>query len=174
MYQRFLRYPPVLLFVMSLVAAACDRVSIAPTSPAGPGFEASLSAEPASIRPEFLPSPHCFDRPPFGLRVFISFRGRDVFLRGLSFRFVDLIGTRTLPEVIRLPSPSSTATSIPTAGPVTLPGIAALPPLPITSPVPFFARFGCGVLPKGTLIITGDVGQATGAMERIEMRVGVQ
>src|SRR5215204_5377648 len=132
MYQRFLRYPPVLLFVMSLVAVACDRGSIVPTSPAAPGVEASLSAEPLSARPEFLPSFNCFDRQPFGVRVIISLRGRNVVLRGLSFAFVDLVGTRTLPDVIRLPSPSSTLTSIPTATPISLPGIAALPPLPIS------------------------------------------
>jgi hypothetical protein len=100
--------------------------------------------------------------------VFISLRGRDVVLSGLRFQFIDLVGTRTLPEVIRLPSPSSAATSLPSASPVTLPGIAALPPLPVSSPIPFFARFGCGVVPDGTLVITGNL---DGRTETIEIAV---
>jgi hypothetical protein len=159
---------------MSLSAVACDRVAISSTSPGAVGVPAALSAEPLSVRPEFLPSPQCFDRPAFGLRVFISLRGRDVTLRGLRFRFIDLIGTQTLPDVIRMPTPTSNASSLPSASPVIMPGIAALPPLPISSPIPFFARFGCGVLPKGTLVIVGEMSQTNGAMQLVEMKVGVQ
>jgi hypothetical protein len=95
------------------------------------------------------------------VRVFISLRGRDVVLNGLRFQFIDLVGNRTLPEVIRLPTPASAATSLPSASPVTLPGIAALPPLPVSGVMPFFARFGCGIVPEGTLVITGDLNGRT-------------
>jgi hypothetical protein len=110
----------------------------------------------------------CDGRSAFGIRVVISLRGRDVLLNGLRFQFIDLVGNRTLPEVIRLPSPSTAATSLPSASPVTLPGIAALPALPVTGAMPFFARFGCGILPEGTLVITGDL---NGRMEQAKVTI---
>jgi hypothetical protein len=51
---------------------------------------------------------------------------------------------------------------------VTLPGIAALPALPVTGAMPFFARFGCGILPEGTLVITGDL---NGRMEQAKVTI---
>lgn len=163
-----IRFAPVLLVLVSLTAAGCERSDDMPTSPSASAAQASITAEPRSATPEFLSSRDCAGTPPFGVRVFISLRGRDVVLSGLRFQFIDLVGTRTLPEVIRLPSPSSAATSLPSASPVTLPGIAALPPLPVSSPIPFFARFGCGVVPDGTLVITGNL---DGRTETIEIAV---
>ena len=156
MPQHIIKYAPVLLSLTLVAAAGCARSSDTPTAPASPGFETALTAEPLSARPEFLPGV-CAGRPAFGVRVFISLRGRDLALSGLRFQFIDVVGTRTLPEVIRLPSPSSAAASLPSASPLTVPGIAALPPLPVTGVMPFFARFGCGVVPEGTLVISGDL-----------------
>jgi hypothetical protein len=167
MYQRVIRYKPVLLSLALVTVAGCERNSDTPTAPATRGLQASITAEPQSARPEFLPSV-CDGRFAFGVRVFISLRGPDVVLSGLRFQFIDLVGTRTLPEVIRLPSPSSAASSLPSASPVTVPGIAALPPLSGPSTIPFFVRFGCGVVPDGTLVITGDL---NGRVEETKIRI---
>jgi hypothetical protein len=166
MYQRTIRYAPVLLSLAIMTLAGCGD-SDAPTAPNSRGLQASITAEPLSARPEFLPL-FCEGLPAFGVRVVINLRGPDVVLSGLRFQFIDLVGTRTLPEVIRLPTPSSSVSSIPTTTPVTLPGIAALPPLPTSTTIPFFARFGCGIRPEGTLIINGDL---NGKVE--EVRIGV-
>ena len=174
MREHVLRYAPVLLLLVITATGGCSRAGASPTSPSSSSFQTSITAEPLSARPEFLPSGSCTGRPPFGVRVFINLRGRDVVLRGLSFQFIDLVGHRTLPEVIALPSPTTAASSLPASSPVAIPGIAALPPLPQPSTVPLFARFGCGVIPEGTLIITGDVRNHDGREERQEMKVRVE
>jgi hypothetical protein len=164
MYQRTIRYAPVFLSLAVLTLVGCESGGDTPTAPASRGLQASITAEPLSARPEFLPVV-CQGLPAFGVRVIINLRGPDVVLSGLRFQFIDLVGTRTLPEVIRLPTPSSSVSSIPTTTPVTLPGIAALPPLPTSTTIPFFARFGCGIRPEGTLIVTGDLNGTTEQMK---------
>jgi len=161
MCQHAPRYTAFLLFLVLLaagVASACDRTADTATSPSAPGLQASITAEPLAAKPEFLNGPFCNGRSAFGVRVFIRLLGRNLLLRGLRFQFVDLFGNRILPEVITLPSASASASSLPfpSSSPIALPGIAALPPLPPTEPMGFFARFGCGIVPQGTLIITGD------------------
>ncbi len=158
MYQHAPRYAPFFLILLLVAAAAagCNRSADTPTSPSTPSLQASITAEPLSAKPEFLNGPVCDGRVSFGVRVFISFRGPVVVLRTLRFQFVDLLGRRSTPDVFSLPSPSAAASSLPLSSPVTMPGIAALPPLPSDSPLGFFARFGCGIVPEGTLIITGD------------------
>ena len=159
--RQFLTYAPILIV---LASAGGERNSDTPTAPSTPAFQASITAEPLSVRPEFLPSHDCTGRPPFGVRVVIIMRGPDIVLRGLSFQFIDLVGTRTAPVVIPLPTPSTAVSSLPSASPVPVPGIAALPPMPSSAPMPFLAQFGCGVIPDGILIITARSDRGTSEM----------
>jgi hypothetical protein len=171
MNTRFRRYAPVVLLFALASAVACDRTADSPTSPElVRQVQTSITAEPRSVQPEFLTSPACVGRRPFGARVTVIVEGRDgLILRDLRFAFVDRFGTRTLPEVIPIPTASS---SIPSSSPISIPGVAALPSAsPVLGPLPFFVRFGCDVIPEGTLIITAEaVGRA---MEATEMRVQI-
>lgn len=154
MCQHVLRYAPLLLLLATVSAAGCEQTSDSPTAPELRGLQpASITAEPVSARPEFLPSLNCSGLPAFGVVVVINPRRPNVVLTGLEFVFVDLFGVRTIPDILPFSSRSSTAGSIPTASAVPLPGIAALPPLPLSEPMTFLARFGCGVRPEGTLSI---------------------
>jgi hypothetical protein len=141
------------------------------------------------LHPEFLQTDACAARSPFGLRLRVILSGRrDLILRGLRFHLTDRFGTSALPEVIPTPS-GSEASLVPT--PSQLPGAASLPssPIPIpgvspltgvqvvagsTQTLPFFLRFGCGVVPEGTLFVMTDVAGPDGhaGTSRIGVRVG--
>lgn len=159
MDQRFARYAPILLFMAILMTPGCERGATPPTAPAATNaLQNAVTAEPALVKPEFLPSAGCFTAPVFFVHIWIRLHGTTgLFVRGLRFHYIDDFGTRVLPEVMPIPSVGSTPSSMPTASPVPVPGIAALPsPFPPAGTVPFFVRFGCGVFPKGTLFINAD------------------
>lgn len=157
MYQHAPRYARVVLPLLLAVAAGCNRSADTATSPAPPALQAEIRAEPLAAQPEFITGSLCHGRQPFGIRVFISFDGRVILVHGLRFEFVDFLGNRFLPDVFPLSSPTSPATSLPSSSPVPVPGIAAVPPLRTGDRAGFFARFSCEVVPRGTLIITGDL-----------------
>jgi len=190
MCQRFLRYAPVLLYVVTL-AAGCGRTNGSPTSPT-PSVQptASMTAEPVAVRPDFLPTPVCLTRPAFGIRLSIRISGGEgLILRGLQLAFTDRFGGRALPE--GFPIPTATAASFPPASPIPIPGAAALPgtspiPIPNGPPVhgvfvppgssrtlPFFVRFDCGVIPDGTLLVTADAGDSNGQFQLSQMKIRV-
>jgi hypothetical protein len=191
------KYGLLLLFLPLVAAAACDRTELTLTGPAPSALlplQSSFSAEPRSILPEFLPTGSCVTRPAFGLRLSVIIGGGEVvILRGLRFGFNDRFGASAFPDVFPIASlsaPPVQSPGIPTSSPISLPGIAALPaspiPIPGSSPIdgiliaagtsrtlPFFLRFGCGLVPDGTLVITADAADANGRFETPQMRVRV-
>jgi hypothetical protein len=199
MTRNFLNYGVPLLFVLLVTTTACSDTDAGVTGPAPvlatSSVQASLALEPLSVRPEFLHAGSCVGRRPFGVRIGLRVRGgHDVILRGLRFSFVDRFGATSLPQVIPIPSlsaPLPQASTIPTASPVPIPGIATLPgaspiPIPGSSPInglvfpagtsrvlPFFVRFGCGVVPEGFLFVAADAGDSSGSVSTSELRVRV-
>jgi hypothetical protein len=191
MHTRFPAYAPVVLF-LAIVTAACTRDAAMPTSPTpAVGLEASLAAEPSSPRPEFLHSFDCPTRPAFAVGLTIIISGRDdLILRAVRFAFTDRFGVRTLPDAI--PVPSSVSTSLPVATPITMPAARPLPgsspiPIPGSSPIqgllvsagasrslPFFLRFGCGLIPDGTIVITADTADTNGRSGAAELKIFIR
>ncbi|HJR57857.1 MAG TPA: hypothetical protein VJ813_00595 [Vicinamibacterales bacterium] len=191
MYARCPRYVPVLLFLVCTATAACDRLDITATSPApADGVKASLTAEPASVRPEFLPSLSCPTRPAFGIRILIIVSGGDVILRAIRFGFTDRLGDLAFPQVLPTPSLSSPSTSFPSSSPIPIPGAAPLPgssviPIPGALPIegllvsgsrslPFVLTFGCGLVPEGTITITADTANRNGNSGTSQLMVPVR
>ena len=189
-----------IFLILALVhTAACDHArntGAAPTAIEATAMSASsvISSEPATLRPETLPTNSCVGGPAFGTRlvVIVSADG-TVIVRGLRFRFTDRFGVVALPHVTSIPgsSPLTDAiVTIPPLGPIPMPGVAPMPtaplPLPGSGPMddatflaatshrlPFFLRFGCGVAPQGMLTVMIDMGKP-GAMPRTsEFRVRV-
>ena len=188
MFERSPRYPAVMLALLLAAVTACNRSSASPTTPAAAdiALKPAFTAEPLTVRPEFLPRGSCTGRAPFGVRIVVDVRaGEDFILRGLSFSFTDRFGVRSLPDVFSTPD-----SSIPTSGPIPFPGFAPLPtrgpiPIPGSPPIdgvlvgrtvqeiPFFLRFGCGLVPDGTIVIVVDLNDRRGRPERAEMEVRV-
>ena len=185
-------YTPAFLILGLAGVTACGD-SPAPTSPsAAAGLGASLTAEPLSARPEFLPGFSCPGRPAFGvgLTVIVAARNYDVILQRLRFTFSDPRGGRALPEVFptSMPTPSSSipstspipmpgAIGLPTTPPVGVPGSPPIQDLPIlrgaSRSLPFFLRFGCDVVPEGTLVVTADTRDSSHTLRTAEIRVPV-
>ena len=189
-----------LLFVLLMLTTACDRNDASVTAPGAlremSAIEPSLGVEPRTVHPTFLSAGSCVGNRPFGASVTVVFSGdHDVILRGLRFSFIDRFGVTTLPHIIVVPSHLVTepqGSTIPTSSPVPLPGIAALPgmspiPIPGSSPIPglifaggsshalhYFVRFGCGVFPEGTLIVSADTGDRSGRFSMSEARVLIE
>lgn len=194
MSTRVPKYGLLLLFPGLVIAAACDRAEVSATAPSPTSavfqLQSSFIVEPATVRPELLHTASCVARPAFGARISIIVRGaHDVIVRGVRFRFTDRFGATAQPEVIPIPSLSSSilpAPTIPTSSPIPIPGIAPLPgtspiPIPGASPVdglfipagtprrlPFFLRFGCSIVADGILRISIEAGDASGRFETSE------
>ena len=191
MYERSPRYPAVMLTLLLAAVTACNRTSASPTTPAAAeaALKPSFTAEPLAVRPEFLPRGSCPGRSPFGVRItVVVVAGEDFILRGLRFSFTDRFGGSSLPDVFPTPEGSF----IPSASPLTVPGFAPLPtrgpiPIPGSPPIddallvdaqslrelPFFLRFGCGLVPNGTIVIIVDFNDRRGRPDRAEMEVRV-
>ena len=189
MFERSPKYPAVMLALLLAAVTACNRTSASPTTPAAAdaALKPSFTAEPLKVRPEFLPRGSCTGRSPFGVRITVVVgAGEDFILRGLSFSFTDRFGGRSLPDVFPTPDGSS----IPTSAPIPFPGFAPLPtrgpiPIPGSPPIdgvlvgrtvrelPFFLRFGCGLVPDGTIVIVIDLNDRRGRPDRAEMEVRV-
>lgn len=177
---RFSNYALLLLF---FALGACDKadvtVATAPTAVVASLTSSTFGFEPATLRPEVLPGVSCGRRSPFGTRIIIVIRGSDVNLRGIRFRFTDLLGMTSLPRVI--PIPGNTPLSAPISNfpttPIPIPGIA---PMTMSSPVvipgttfPFFLSFDCGVASEGTLTVFLDNADRNGTMQTAELRARV-
>lgn len=185
---RFPRYAPVLLVLVAASGAfGCGGGAAGPTSPQAPvPVESSVTVEPHVLRPEFLSIGSCTRRSPFGLRLRVIVSGkRNLFLRSMRFRLTDPFETSTFPEVI--PTPSGSEAALP---PAPFSGAASLPPSAIPIPgaapfsgafvpvntahsLPFFLRFGCGVIPEGTLSIWTDLDHGGGPSMTSHLRVPV-
>jgi hypothetical protein len=170
MYARFHIYAPLMLLVVPAMVG-CGRISASPTDPAAPtALQGSITAEPVSARPQFLHSPACFASPAFSfvLRITVG-GGPSLELHGFRFLFIDRLGARTFPEVTPIPTPS--AFSLPSSSPVSVPGFVRVPAASAgTGLFPLLVKFGCDVVPEGTLIVTAETG---GASQKLELRIQV-
>jgi hypothetical protein len=170
MYARFHFYAPMLLLLAPLMAG-CGRLSASPTDPEAPtALQGSITAEPLKARPEFLHSPACLASPAFSFVLKINVgSGAGLTLHGFRFLFIDRLGGRTLPEVTSIQIPSS-GFSMPSSSPVTVPGFVRVPAASAgTGQFPFSLRFGCDVMPEGTLIVTAEAGKS----QNLEVRIQV-
>lgn len=172
MCQRSLIFAPLMLLLASVMTSACNETPASPTEP-GEWAPASLTAEPATLTPEFLHSQTCSIRPAFRVRLSVILRsGGTVILSGLRFHFIDRFGERILPRVTPISTPPFGST-LPSSSPVPIPGVAPLPSsTAISGALPFFATFDCNVLPDGILVVVGDVKDA-GTQRTAEMRLRV-
>jgi hypothetical protein len=178
--------------VLTAIASAigCDGSTPSPTEPqALVAAESTVTVDPGFLKPEFLHADSCARRAPFGLRLRVNVSGRrDFFIRSMRFRFDDPFETSAFPEVIPTPSGSEAALAAPLTAPFR--GGASLPPSAIPIPgaapftgrfvphntpqsLPFFLRFGCGVIPQGTLLVITDVAAGSGAPGTLQVRVPV-
>ena len=187
----------VAVFLVSAFAViACGRNDVvSPTAPASVN-KSVIAIEPATVAPEFFPTPLCPRFSPFGARFTLVVRsGEDLVLRVVQFEFIDRFGGRSVPSV----TPQSSAASVPSAPAVPLPGSSPIPfPTPTTLPssspvpipaasfdpllipggttreVPFLLSFGCGVPADGTVVITLEMLDRRGTAETTEVRVRVK
>jgi hypothetical protein len=190
MSVRLPTYAAISLVLVLLSASACNRGSASVTSPATTtNLKAALAVEPAVLRPEILNDVTCPAAAAFGIRLNVIVGGDDLIIRGVRFIFSDRLGRRLIPEAF---SSGAGSTSIPSSAPIPFPNGSALPgSAPITIPgfpvfngtrvipgarltQPFFLRFGCDVLPEGTIIVTVDHVDASGRPGLSDIQVGVR
>ena len=188
MAVRLPTYAAILLVPSVLFASACNRGTVAVTSPATTtDLKVSVAAEPSQLRPELFPNP-CPTHPSFGVRLTVIVGGDDLIVRDVHFGFVDRRGARFTPDVFFTTEGGS---SIPTSSPIP-PGSINIPntspiPIPGSSPVtgvllndarrlalPFFLRFGCDVLSDGFVLVAVDTSDRAGRFNVHEVRVPVQ
>jgi hypothetical protein len=157
---------PAFLAIASLGFAACDGTSVTAGNPAAPGLATSalvlVTAEPATIHPEFLSSPFCGTHRPFRGRVDVTVRAdHDRFLRSMRFEFRDRFGGQLFPTAVPIPSaatiPSLTPVPIPTSSPIPIPGHVPFGGTLVSSgssrTQSFLLHFGCGFAAVGTLFV---------------------
>ena len=190
----FRKYVLVVLVSAFLGTAGCSDSEPAGATAPSPVAAATVTAEPMTIRPEFLPSSSCGNRPAFrgGLSIIVGATD-ELILRGLQFHFVDRFGGRTSPLVSPTSAFAGVTTSIPTSGPVPIPspGFVSIPgsspiTIPGASPVhgvllsantfrtlPFAFEFGCGVHADGTLLINVETSDRKGRRGTSEVRVSI-
>ena len=175
---------PALIAIVSLGVAACDNISVTAGNPAapGPGTSALLSAEPATVIPEFLSSPFCATHPPFRGRVNVTVRSEHArLLRSIRFDFHDRVGVQAFPTAIPIPTaaaiPSAIPVQIPTSSPIPIPGqglfggaLVSFGQFPAQS---FWLHFGCGSVAAGTLIVEVETTDRFDSTSVLQARVRI-
>jgi hypothetical protein len=177
--------------VPAVVAAAACSGSDATESPTAPTLPDSprVTVEAAEVTRESVPFVGCPAGTPFGLRlVVVVSAGQDVFIRGIGFDFLDRLGTTSTSRLIptsaapfrgtsipssSVPLPSSVPVPIPSSSPLPIPGSMSLS-AGVSRTLPFFLKFGCGVPPVGTLVVSIDTvdGRGTVGTSRVSVNVG--
>jgi hypothetical protein len=195
MYERLPGYVVAFLVAASM-SVACGRTDLTVRGdfPLAPDGVALLTAEPAKIVPDFLPTPFCRSHAPFGARIRLTLRaGHDLVMRAPRFELVGNFGERFGPAAIGVFDglPPATAAgslppSLPETSPIPLPQASPIP-FPGSSPFdgvtlvaggfrvfPFFLQFGCGVPAQGTLFITVETTDRRGRpdVSRASVHVG--
>ena len=191
MNVRLPKYVPLFLVSAFAVISCGETQPVSPTAP-GPVDKAMITAEPATVSPEFLPTPFCPRFSPFGARFALVVRpGQDLILRVVQFQFVDRFGGRTFPSVIPLdttafppsslpgspPIPTPTPSTLPSSGPVPIPSSPFSPlliPAGTFREFPFLLQFGCGVPAEGTVVVSLEFTDRRGTAESSELRVRIQ
>ena len=179
----------VLLLCLLLVATlGCDQTAMVITTTGPAPLTATVSAgttfgvEPSMLMPEILPGA-CGGHSPFGLRLIVTVRGdHDVTIRGMHVSYTDRFGARALPSIMPIPSlstPFPSGATLPTSSPVQVPGFASFPEAGVVVPrgsqhgFPYLMRFGCEVVPGGTIVILIETSDQHGKTETSELRVRV-
>jgi hypothetical protein len=177
--------------VPAFVAAAACSGSHATESPTAPTLldPPHVTVEAAEVTRESVPFVGCPAGPPFGLRlVVVVSAGQDVSIRGFGFDFLDRLGKTSTSRLIptsaapfrgisspgsSVPIPSSPTVPIPSSFPIPIPGSMSLS-AGVSETVPFFLKFGCGVPPVGTLVVTIDTVDGRGIVgtSRVSVSVG--
>ena len=173
-----------LLCLAILSASACSSGSSGATGPTAltveSGTGSSLTAEPATLRPEFLPDLSCSNSRPFGTRIIVVVSGgSQLSLRALRFRFVDRFGISALPNVRVIPGSSPMTvpvTMIPPLMGIPIPGLAPAPAstmsqLSNAQRFPFFLAFGCGLSANGVVSVGADTIDGMGRAATRELSV---
>ena len=186
MRARFLDCTKALLILAIAGAAGCSDDAGNPVAPPPVvGLGPSITAEPQSPRPEFLPQFPCPAQPVFGLglTIVVNSHDREVALQALRFTLIGLSGARALPDVfaaslpLSRPIPIPSPATLPGSPPVGVPGSTPIRNVAIGSgsarSLPFFLRFACGTVPEGTLVVTAETTDAMGAIRTSELRVAV-
>jgi hypothetical protein len=188
MSVRLPTYAAIALVLLFVSATACSRGSATVTSPdTTTNLKASLTVEPAAVRPEFLPGLGCAGLAAFGVQLTVIVGGDDLIVRGIRFSFTDRFGRRMTPDAFATAAPTTLPssspipfgrTTIPTNSPIPVPGF---PPFNGTRVVPhhkltqpFFLRFGCDVLPEGSIVVVVDTSDIVGRTGRSEVEVSVR
>jgi len=184
-----LRVSPIIsafiLTIASLSLAACDDngSEVNPGILTGPGAVSSIlvTAEPASMTPEFLSSPSCHSHPPFRGRLSVKVRsGHDRSLHDMRFVFRDRFGIRAFPTVVLIPSmtfPTGTPVPLPTSSPVPIPGHVPIGGTLVSSSLlngqVFLLSFDCGVRAFGTLFVEVETTDQRGTIDVSQTSVAV-
>ena len=156
----------VLLLALAVSAGCGDDDNGVPTGPTVVSqgvYGPSVTAEPLVLTPEFLTGPFCFRGRPFAVRLSLLLAARETLaLRSVGFAFTDRFGFLAIPTASPIPlpqpDPSSGSVPVPSTGPIPMPapgsGDAVVIAAGTVGRFPFLLRFGCGVVPDGTIRIT--------------------
>lgn len=161
---------------LSIGASACeDSSTMLRTGPtAAAPFQARLvSVEPATIVPEFLPSPLCRTLPPFRTQFNLAVHtDRNLFLRRFRFELRDPSGRRALPLAVptSVPLAMPTSPAVPIPGTLPFHGAAVSPPFSI---IGLLLTFDCGIPAEGTLFIDVETADQDGIpdVSRVSVRM---
>jgi hypothetical protein len=180
-----------------VAAAACSGSdgTESPTAPTRPDSP-RVTVEAAEVTRESVPFVGCPAGTPFGLRVVVVLSaGQDVSIRRLGFDFLDRLGATWTSRVVPtssapfrgtsipsssaplpsspVPFSSSVPVPIPSSSPIPIPGSMSLS-AGVSRTLPFFLKFGCGVPPAGTLVVSIDTidGGGSAGTSRVSVNVG--
>ncbi len=179
------------------VAAACDRTAIEfnATGPAplnaNVEMRTTFDLEPSALRTEAIPGA-CGAQAAVGVRLGVRIRGdEEVIVTGLRFWHLDPAGSRRFPEVIPVPSLSTTTypfSAIPTSTTIPIPGMAPLAAATTISlrggesligvlirpgshpPLDYVLHFGCGPFGDGLIVVIIETADREGRRGSTEVR----
>lgn len=180
MYAHFSKYVAGVLVLVVLVSAACSENN--PVDVLGPTAAPqalSLTAEPAVVTPEFLPTTFSVcNAPRFRTRFVVLLGGiRGVAVTGLFVGFTDFLGLAAVPTVLPAAPFGGTTTfsaaRVPVPFPATGPNDGLSVPTGFPQNVPVTLEFGCHVRPRGTILVTADTRDGRGRMETARLSVPV-
>jgi hypothetical protein len=186
MAVRLPTYAVILLLLVLVSSSACNRGSVTMTAPnTTTNLKATLASEPESVRPQFL-TDLCPSHPAFGVRLTVIVGGEDLIVRGVRFGFFGRTGTHFVPHAFlttlgstTIPSTSAVpftgTVSLPNSSPIPIPGAPAIHGVRVNAgdrlALPFFLRFGCGVLPEGSIVVTVDTSDTIGRFGAPELTI---
>jgi hypothetical protein len=184
MSVRFSKYVPAVLVVAMLATTGCSNDNPAAVTAPTAAQPLSLTAEPASVSPEFLPRGHCSEAPGFRTRFVVIVSGMErASVQGLHVSFIDRFGVSAVPTVFPASGISGSSMNTP---PIQLPSSMPIP-IPTSGPnnglsvpaghsarVPVTLEFGCNVRARGTIVVDADTRDERGrsGKRRLTVEVG--